>query len=566
MPGRSGRIGVVQLLAVAAGLIASAASALPESLEEAQIALQTGNAARALELLEILERKYPEDVRVWRALGSTQQKLQHPAQAIVAFQRALALEPDSPQVFYGMGVAHASLKQKPEALLWLNRARESRRYDMTQMTVDADLKSYISDPEFSALLPGPADFADPFVEKVHVIHEWRGEAANDQFGWIARDIGDVDGDGVDDVVVSAPSHGDNESHAGRIYVYSGRSGRLLWNADGRPGDELGTGVEAAGDADGDGIPDVVASGPSGQGIARLYSGRSGRVLQELHAPNPDEAFGSHASGAGDVDEDGHADVIIGSPGKDGEEKSPGHAYIYSGNTGEMLFTLAGQRLGDQFGSTVAGYDDGHKRYLVIGAPRAGPAHHGRVYVYDGRTRALRFTIEADATGRALGAMFVSVPGDMNGDGVPDIYAADWSNAARGTSTGRIYVHSGKSGARILTLTGETAGEGFGTSPAVAGDVDGDGRADLIVGAWQYGKVAQSAGRTYLYSGRQGRLLRTFTDRVPGDTLGFDAVGLGDVDGDGSVDLLITAAWSGVHGYHSGRAFVVSSGIKKAATN
>jgi hypothetical protein len=104
------------------------------------------------------------------------------------------------------------------------------------------------------------------------------------------------------------------------------------------------------------------------------------------------------------------------------------------------------------------------------------------------------------------------------------------------------------------------GEGFGTSPSVAGDVDGDGRDDLIVGAWQYGRVAESAGRAYLYSGRDGRLLRTFTCRTPGDTFGFDAVGLGDVDGDGTVDLLITSGWSGASGHHSGRVFVISSGV------
>src|SRR5262249_10548478 len=135
------------------------------------------------------------------------------------------------------------------------------------------LAEYRADPEFAALLPREADFAEPFVEPVHVIHEWRGEAAEDQFGWIARNIGDVDGDGVNDAVVSAPTHGADATHAGRIYVYSGKSGRLLWTADGAPGDELGTGVEAAGDTDGDGIPDVVASGPSGKGVAHIYSGR-----------------------------------------------------------------------------------------------------------------------------------------------------------------------------------------------------------------------------------------------------------------------------------------------------
>ncbi len=57
-------------------------------------------------------------------------------------------------------------------------------------------------------------------------------------------------------------------------------------------------------------------------------------------------------------------------------------------------------------------------------------------------------------------------------------------------------------------------------------------------------------------------MKTFTCRTPGDTFGFDAVGLGDIDGDGIVDLLITSGWSGIHGFHSGRVFIVSSGVAR----
>ena len=561
------RRALLPLLVALAGLVAGAsgeAAAVPgevPSLEEALGALQAGDAAAAAGMLERITALPGASSRAWRALGSAYQRLHQDQRAIGAYRRALQLEPGAPQTLYGLGSAFGATHDATQAFKYLQRARATHRYDMTQITADENLSWLKNDPRFAALLPLPKDFESPFVEPVKVIREWRGEAANDQFGWIARSIGDVDGDGVSDFVTSAPTHGAADSHAGRIYVYSTASGKLLWSADGEAGDELGTGVESAGDTTGDGISDVVASGPSGRGIARLYSGRDGRLLHEFHAERADESFGTHVSGAGDVDGDGCADIIVGSPGKDGEDKTPGHAYVYSGKTGARLLALAGERPGDQFGSTVAGYGQGLQQYLIIGAPRAGPAHHGRVYVYGGPAHELRFTIDADATGNALGMMFVSIPGDLDGDGVADIYASDWSNAARGPGTGRIYVHSGRTGERLLMLSGETAGEGFGTSASVAGDVDGDGRPDLIVGAWQYAGAAISGGRAYLYSGRDGRLLKTYTDRIPGDTLGFDAVGLGDVDHDGTVDLLLTAAWSGVMGYHSGRVFIVSSGIR-----
>src|SRR5690348_17115041 len=218
----------------------------------------------------------------------------------------------------------------------------------------------------------PAVPASPFVEPVQILREWHGEASEDQFGWIARNIGDVDGDGIADIVTTAPTHGAGGSKAGRIYVYSTGTGMLLWTADGRASDELGSGVEAAGDTNGDGIPDVVASGPSGSGIAHIYSGRDGRVLHTFNSNTPDELFGNHISGAGDVDGDGYADVIVGSPGKEGESTVAGHAYLYSGKDGHLIRALAGQRAGDRFGSTVAGYTAGSRSVLVIGAPGAGP--------------------------------------------------------------------------------------------------------------------------------------------------------------------------------------------------
>jgi hypothetical protein len=154
-------------------------------------------------------------------------------------------------------------------------------------------------------------------------------------------------------------------------------------------------------------------------------------------------------------------------------------------------------------------------------------------------------------------MFVTIAGDVDRDGTPDVYASDWPNAALGRSTGRVYVLSGADGHVIRTHTGEAPGDGFGTSSSKAGDVNGDGHADLVVGAWQHASRAVSGGKVYLLSGRDGALLRTWTGTVPGETLGFDAVAIGDVNGDTAVDFLLTSAWSSVAGSHSGRVLIVS---------
>jgi hypothetical protein len=543
-------------------LFAIVANQTPAPTLEAAVArMQANDALGAASILEALTKLEPKNGRAWRNLANAYRTLEEFEGAVDALQHSLDVEPAIVQPLYTLGVLFALQSKPDEAFASLARARDTHKIDMSQIDFDAALVKLKSDERFAALHHGPEHFAVPFVEPVKILREWRGEAANDQFGWIARNIGDVDGDGVNDVVTSAPTHGAAGSSAGRVYVYSTKSGALLWSADGKPGDQLGTGIEGAGDTNQDGIPDVIASAP-GSGKAFVYSGRDGRVLLRLSGEQSGDQFGRHASGAGDVDGDGCADLIVGAPAHNANGVGAGRAYVFSGKDGHALLTLTGEAAGDNFGSTVSGRSLGAQRLFIIGAGQAGAAHTGRAYVYDALTQTPKFILEADASGARFAEMFVAIPGDVDGDGHLDVYASDWQNSALGPLTGRVYVHSGVDGKRLLALTGEVAGAGFGTSASVAGDVDGDGHADLIVGAWQFSGAANGAGKAYLHSGAGGALLASYTCKIPGDTFGFDAVTLGDVDGDGTSDFLITSAWSGVNGFHSGRVFILSSGIQK----
>ena len=196
--------------------------------------------------------------------------------------QGLELEPDAPASIFGIGNLFALKHDVEAAFEWLQRAKATRRWDMSVLETTPDFDVIKNDARFAKLLPSPDDFKNPFVEPVTILREWDGESMNDQFGWIARNIGDVDRDGVPDIVTSAPTSSAGGSQAGRVYVYSTRTGKLLWNVDGHADDQLGIGLEGAGDTNGDGIPDVIASAPEAA-VAYVYSGSDGRVLLTLKA-------------------------------------------------------------------------------------------------------------------------------------------------------------------------------------------------------------------------------------------------------------------------------------------
>lgn len=401
-----------------------------------------------------------------------------------------------------------------------------------------------------------------FKEEATIVHEFEGEGANDEFGWVARRVGDLNGDGANDFVTTAPGHGNGK---GKIYVYSSRDGALLFSHEGHAGERLGNGAAGAGDVNADGVPDVIvgaprhrADGESGRAI--VYSGKDGKTLLALVGKQAGDRFGYKVSGAGDLNGDGHEDVLVTSLAGEGQQPGSGCCDAYSGKDGALLFTLKGERASDSFGSAVAGCLEGEQRMFAVGAKDAGANRAGRVYVYEmkGSAPTLKFTIEADDKSKDLGQMFVAFPGDVDGDGVVDVFASDFTAGGAAPGVGCVVMVSGKTGEQLYRLEGTHAQEGFGTSISDALDVTGDGRGDLAIGAWQNHEEAPSAGKIYLYDGASGKRIRTWTCRQAGDTCGFDATGLGDINNDGVAELLITSAWSGVKQPKCGRVFIISA--------
>jgi hypothetical protein len=424
---------------------------------------------------------------------------------------------------------------------------------------------------------GPGHDADggvpgsPCVELgCNVLLTLTGEAAGDYFGWVSADLGDIDGDGVHDLAAGAPFNAAGGRSAGRVYVHSGRTGALLFLGTGETRSLLGFSVSSAGDVDGDGVNDVVSGGPQaglqaagvGSGLARIYSGKTGAHLRTLIGEHTDDAFGFSVWSAGDIDRDGRGDIAVGAPGSDARGDKSGRAYVFSGATGAALLTLDGQAAGDLFGTAVAGLadldGDGYPD-LAVGARNAGTSQRGRVYLYSGKTGNSIRQFDADPSGGELGGFFVSSAGDVDKDGINDIFAGDYGDTPddAGATGGRAYVWSGATGNLLYDWPAQTPAEGFGIGRGAAGDVDNDGYGDLVIGAYTNSSAAPLAGRTYVFSGKTGAVLRTMTSSIEGEGSGYDAAGMGDVNGDGAIDFLITAATHPEKGANTGRTYVIA---------
>jgi hypothetical protein len=333
---------------------------------------------------------------------------------------------------------------------------------------------------------------------------------------------------------------------------------LIYRFEGEPEDRLGYAMADAGDIDGDGVADIVV-GATGEGalvctsIPRpgrvyVYSGRTGALLLRVEGEGAGDQFGAAVGGAGDVNRDGRADIVAGAPCHDGPAGADaGAGYVISGQDGTILHRYDGAQAGDGYGWGAAGLGDidrdGRGDY-IIGAKDAGPGDRGRAYVYSGRSGGLRFTLQGNNESADFGWFFVASAGDTDRDGRNDIYVGDFCGADPAgdcsTPRGQAYVYSGRTGKLLHLFLGADVNDGAGPGRS-AGDVNRDGYADVVVGSYTSSAGAPFGGRVTVYSGRTGRVLFDHIGHNENETLGYDAVGLGDINRDGRVDLLLSGA-------------------------
>ena len=453
-----------------------------------------------------------------------------------------------------------------------------------------------------------------------------GDEVSNHFGVSASGVGDINGDGFDDVLAGAPGNDVGGDNSGRAYVYMSYPYHLhspsageQWVA-GNPTTVRWRGRDLADlaisyDAGATWLPLATGIGGETENLRRITAPAAPTDFAKLRMtytgqqPNPStsvesdgvfsivlpvdpppaahrlhlaptgesnlDSFGSSVSSAGDVNGDGHEDFLVGAETNGAGGADAGRAYLFYGGPGgdtQADLVLTGEAAFDRFGASVAGagdlngdgFDD-----IIVGAygSDAGGDAAGRAYVYLGGASvdsAADFVLTGEAASDNFGVS-VAVAGDVNGDGFSDVLVGAHGNDAGGTDAGRAYVYFGGPGADAvadLILTGEAAFDRLGRSVAAAGDIDGDGYDDIIVGANLNDAGGDNAGRAYIYLGGPGAdsiADIVLTGEAAGDNFGLAVSGAGDVDGDGYDDVIVGGYASAVGGTNAGRAYVYRGG-------
>ena len=297
----------------------------------------------------------------------------------------------------------------------------------------------------------------------------------------------------------------------------------------------------------------VALFPVVAGEVHVYSGATATLLLTLTGSSPNAAFGHDVANLGDVTGDGVDDWAVAEPWAGGNQ---GAAHIYTGAGGTLLNTIAWSGGNFGFAWSVSGVGDLNgdgTPDLLVGAPNAG---QGAVRVYSPLTGDVIHTLlggpGTDRFGRS-----VNSAGDVDGDGVNDILVGAPNEGSGPGGPGSAYAFSGASGVLLHKSDGPGSNTQHGTSVAGVGDVDGDGLSDYVVGGQLDNSSAPNGGRVTLHSGANGAVLFTDWGIHAQGVLGISSAGVGDVNGDGIPDYAAGAPGANGQGLLGGYMRVYS---------
>lgn len=308
---------------------------------------------------------------------------------------------------------------------------------------------------------------------------------------------------------------------------------------------FGTGVASIGDVNQDNVPDFAVGRPeastNGVGVVTIYSGANMTVLKTLTGIT-DAAFGTSVAGAGDVNKDGWPDIIVGSPDYNPLNLHSGRLDVFSGKDWSILYIFTGPESSAEFGRVVAGggdfNNDGWDDFYVSAAngDGGGGTDRGMVRAYSGKDGAVLGTWWGPAAFAHFGASLASI-GDMNGNGYDDIAVGAPDDDTSAFNGGYVAAIDGQFGGVIWTGIGFESGGRLGSAVAGA-DVNGDGLKDLVVGA--VGE-ANNFGRVKVIPGPWGGVALWSADGAQADdAFGFSLANAGDVNKDGKEDVLVGA--------------------------
>lgn len=413
-----------------------------------------------------------------------------------------------------------------------------------------------------------------------------GNAPGTYMGSAVFTAGDVNGDGYADVIVGAQYYDNGQADEGGAFVFHGSKWGLDlggsrpvgspsnadWRAEGNQASaRFGSAVSTAGDVDGDGYAEIVVAaivydtpGPyTNAGRVSVYRGSavglSASPMRTWDGTQNDAYLGSSVGTAGDVNGDGYADVVVGSYGHDNGQTDEGRAYVYHGSAGGLVSEYAwmqeenrnGARLGIEV-STSDVNGDGYADLMAL-SPYGGGSGGGRFHVYHGDTGSL----PASPSATRYGAFdCVANAGDVNGDGYMDVIVGDGGYDNGQVNEGRVWIYFG--GSAGISASPDWSAEvnvvdaWLGEACSAAGDVDGDGYGDVIVGAPGYNRNYTQQGCAFIYhgaSGGPGTTPDSYHRCGPSsyDHFGAAVASAGDVNRDGFSDVLVGAPDAG-NGY------------------